>query len=193
MHCPAPFCPARDTILTCIVLTVRVEPSTTDLRMAGCAQRVAESRQRPRKTGAPSLSNHAPQLLIGSRATPQHSACLQPPAPPSSAAACTAPALRHVRVLGGLALAEHVHVVVGHALLLHRQWGSPCNGTSTDHPLHVAFVAASMLYCVCRTSRPCQDLSAQRSLPVALLVMRRRQPSLAVPHSPARSAPSLSR
>lgn len=32
MHCPAPFCPARDSILTCIVDTVRVLPSTTDLQ-----------------------------------------------------------------------------------------------------------------------------------------------------------------
>ena len=29
MHCPAPFCPARDSILACIVLTMRVLPSTT--------------------------------------------------------------------------------------------------------------------------------------------------------------------
>lgn len=36
MHCPAPFCPARDSIFTCIVLTVRVLPSTTDLRCKAC-------------------------------------------------------------------------------------------------------------------------------------------------------------
>ena len=34
MHCPALFCPVRDSILACIVLTVRVLPSTTDLRRA---------------------------------------------------------------------------------------------------------------------------------------------------------------
>lgn len=115
----------------------------------------------------------------------KHHIPLKAPAPrhSSTSPCCIAPALRHVRILGGLALAEHVHVVVGHALLRHA-WGGQHDACNIHMMLNAARLATAThcLLLSCWGAWP--RLMTWQMLPIPCHPQPSRHATLSPPPSP---------